>query len=114
MFPIVLTLALGPVGGIDSSRGETLPTATPGTSPVHQPPNSSTGHARITAPTRTIAATASPAPDRQAELAALPRGSDRWWALHDAIEAEADARLAKRLIICNGCFDEEEVTGTTR
>jgi hypothetical protein len=37
--------------------------------------------------------------------AALPDRSPEWWAVLNAIEAEEDARLAKILIICNGCFD---------
>ena len=37
--------------------------------------------------------------------AALPDRSPEWWAVLNAIEAEEDARLAKILIICNGCFE---------
>ena len=37
--------------------------------------------------------------------AALPDRSPEWWAVLNAIEAEEGARLAKILIICNGCFD---------
>ena len=36
--------------------------------------------------------------------AALPDRSPEWWAVLNAIEAEEDARLAKILVICNGCF----------
>lgn len=36
--------------------------------------------------------------------AALSDGSPEWWAELKAIESEEDARLAKILIICDGCF----------
>ena len=43
--------------------------------------------------------------NRETKLAALPDHSAEWWAVLNAIEAEEDARLAKILIICKGCFD---------
>lgn len=53
---------------------------------------------------------------KEAELAALPKHSPEWWSLHDAIEAEADAKLAKTLIICRGCLplDEDDRTGSIK
>ena len=36
--------------------------------------------------------------------AALSDRSPEWWAELKAIESEEDARLAKILIICDGCF----------
>jgi hypothetical protein len=36
--------------------------------------------------------------------AAPPNRSPEWWAILNAIEAEEDARLAKILVICKGCF----------
>ena len=74
---IPIMLALGASGGIGHSRGATLES--------------------------TAAASDRPAPG-PAALALLPKYSPQWWARHDAIEAEADARLAKALIICSGCF----------
>jgi hypothetical protein len=44
-------------------------------------------------------------PDREARLAAFPVHSPEWWVVLGAIEAEEDARLAKLLVICKGCFD---------
>ena len=45
------------------------------------------------------------ASDRETELAALPKNSPEWWALHDAIEAEDNTRLTKIMVICKGCLD---------
>lgn len=42
--------------------------------------------------------------DPESRLAALPVHSPEWWAVLAAIEAEEDARLAKVLVICRGCF----------
>ena len=43
--------------------------------------------------------------NREIKLAALPNHPPEWWAVLNAIEAEEDARLAKILVICKGCFD---------
>ena len=43
--------------------------------------------------------------NRETKLAAIPNHSPEWWAVLNAIEAEEDARLAKILVICKGCFD---------
>ena len=45
----------------------------------------------------------SKSPAREAELATFPEFSPEWRKINDEIQAEADARLAKRLIICRGC-----------
>jgi hypothetical protein len=37
-------------------------------------------------------------------LAKLPKNSPEWWALHDKIQAETDARLSRQLVICTGCL----------
>jgi hypothetical protein len=44
-------------------------------------------------------------PGPEIRLAAVAVHSPEWWAALSAIEAEEDARLAKVLVICNGCFD---------
>jgi hypothetical protein len=41
--------------------------------------------------------------ERERKLAALPKNSPEWWTLHNEMEADEDARLAKALIICHGC-----------
>ena len=41
-------------------------------------------------------------PDR---LAAFQVHPPEWWTILSEIEAEEDARLAKVLVICKGCFD---------
>lgn len=43
--------------------------------------------------------------DPETRLAPFPVHSPEWWAVLGAIEAEEDARLAKVLVICKGCFD---------
>jgi hypothetical protein len=49
-----------------------------------------------------------PPPDedarREAELSKLKPYSEQWWSVQDAIEQAAEAKLAKRLIICQGCM----------
>jgi hypothetical protein len=41
-------------------------------------------------------------------MAALPKYSPEWWSVHDAIELEADAKLAKAMIICRGCLPQND------
>jgi hypothetical protein len=48
----------------------------------------------------------------EAELAALKPYSPQWWSVRDAIDRAADAQLAKKLIICQGCFPSEHDDGT--
>jgi hypothetical protein len=43
----------------------------------------------------------------EAELAALKPYSPQWWSVRDAMDRAADAQLAKKLIICQGCFPSE-------
>ena len=45
------------------------------------------------------------------ELATLPSHSPQWWALHDRIERDMDAKLADALVICRGCQVDAEHTG---
>lgn len=114
---IPLTLALGAGAGIASARGETLTgTASDRPAPVHARPDLSAGNIAATTPARASAATASSPADRAAQLALLPTNSPEWWALHDAIDVEADQRLAKSLIICSGCFapDAAHQTGAIK
>jgi len=42
--------------------------------------------------------------NEEADLGGTPKYSDSWWKVHDKIEADADARLARKLVICQGCF----------
>jgi len=48
----------------------------------------------------------------EAELAALKPYSPQWWSVRDAIDRAEDAQLAKKLIICRGCFPSEHDDGT--
>jgi len=66
------------------------------------------GPAPLAAVKRTQAKHEKPKPadlDPETRLAAFPVHSPEWWAVLGAIEAEEDARLAKALVICKGCFD---------
>jgi hypothetical protein len=66
--------------------------------------------------THTVVASVEQPSDKGAELAALPKNSPEWWALHDEIEAAADTKLAKSLIICRGCLpsNADEQTGSIK
>ena len=63
-------------------------------------------------PTKDVAAKAEQPSNQEAELAALPKSSKEWWALHDQIEADADAKLARNMIICIGCLPPDADDGT--
>jgi hypothetical protein len=57
---------------------------------------------------RTQATSEKPIPanqNAQARLAALRAHSREWWTVLSEIEAEENARLARVLVICKGCFD---------
>lgn len=41
------------------------------------------------------------------ELVALKPYSTEWWSARDAIDRAAEAKLAKKLIICRGCMPSE-------
>ena len=43
--------------------------------------------------------------DRNRETVLAAHRSPEWWEVQNAIAAEEDARLAKILVICKGCFD---------
>jgi hypothetical protein len=43
-------------------------------------------------------------PDDEVVLAAVPKYSKEWVALYETIRARDDAKLARALIICRGCF----------
>ena len=63
---------------------------------------------RLAAVTGNQAKSGKPEPadlDPETGLAPFPVHSPEWWAVLGAVEAEEDARLAKVLIICKGCFD---------
>jgi hypothetical protein len=66
--------------------------------------------------TTSIKNTAEHPSEKDVELAALPKNSPEWWSLHDAINAEADAKLAKNLIICHGCLpsNSDDRTGSIK
>jgi predicted secreted hydrolase len=55
-------------------------------------------------PTGRSVAAADHSSNKEAELAALPKYSQEWWSVHDQIEVEADAKLARALVICRGCL----------
>jgi hypothetical protein len=53
--------------------------------------------------------------EREKLLAAQRPYSAAWWAIHDEIEADHDRRLARKLVICAGCWRDSppnDVTAT--
>jgi hypothetical protein len=103
---IPVTLALGGCAETAATRSQMFAgasAASNGLAPSPSNPSPGAIQRRKAAATATAVA----APDREAELASLRKDSPEWWALHDAIEKEADASLAKRLIICSGCFAKD-------
>lgn len=80
-----------------------------------RPPERSTRIVR-SKPTVTVAAKVEQPTDKGAELAALPKYSPEWWTLHDQIEADADAELARNIIICIGCLppNPDDRTGSIK
>jgi hypothetical protein len=40
----------------------------------------------------------------ESQLAALKPYSEEWWSVRDAIDRDAEVRLAKKLIICRDCM----------
>jgi hypothetical protein len=43
-------------------------------------------------------------PDDEVVLSAIPKYSKEWVALYETMRARDDAKLARALIICRGCF----------
>ena len=55
--------------------------------------------------------------EREKVLATLRPYSAAWWIVHDAIEADREKELTKKLAICRGCSlrsSEEDRTGSVR
>jgi hypothetical protein len=50
---------------------------------------------------------------REAVLAELRPYSAAWWVVHDEIEADREAKIAKKLVICRGCISSESQVGMT-
>lgn len=50
---------------------------------------------------------------REAVLTELRPYSAAWWVLHDEIEADREAKIAKKLVICRGCTSTESEIGLT-
>jgi len=53
------------------------------------------------------------AAEQEAALARLPKNSAEWWALHDKIQAENDAKLSRQLVICSGCLPPNAANQTS-
>lgn len=50
---------------------------------------------------------------REAVLAELRPYSAAWWVVHDEIEADREAKIARKLVICRGCISSESRVGMT-
>jgi hypothetical protein len=97
---LLLSSCCGIGGGCAVGPSAALP-AGDGLGPdlANQPPKR---EPRITGPSAMEAAQR--AAEQEAALAKLPKNSPEWWALHDKIQAETDARLSRQLVICTGCL----------
>lgn len=50
---------------------------------------------------------------REAVLAELRPYSAAWWVVHDEIEAAQETKIARKLVICQGCISSESQVGMT-
>lgn len=50
---------------------------------------------------------------REAVLAELRPYSAEWWVVHDEIETDREAKIARKLVICHGCIRSESQAGMT-
>ena len=55
-----------------------------------------------------VAEAAASIPDDEVLLASVPKYSKEWVALYETIRARDDAKLARAMIICRGCFPQDE------
>jgi len=73
----------------------------------HEPNNSYRPRTKAGQPATAVSATAQQPTAQEARLATLSRNSPEWWALNEAIAAEADGKLSRKLVICHGCLPPE-------
>lgn len=99
---ILVAFALGGCATADHSSRESLPGKSLAWTGLSEPARA---HRTMVnkEPADADSSTAS-VPDDEAALAAVPKYSKEWVALYDAMQARDDARLARALIICRGCF----------
>jgi hypothetical protein len=85
-----------------------------GRSPVSKRKNVEHVKAHVKARKTSETATAQVDPPNEVELAALKLYSTEWWSVRDAIDRAAEAKLAKKLIICRGCMpmQRDDQTGS--
>jgi hypothetical protein len=114
----LIALALTGCASNESFRRKSLSAAYFAASDAFQPspnrPKRSTRRVIYRQPSVTGAVTS--ASPKEAEFALLPKYSPEWWKIHDAIESDADAKLAKALIICRGCLSpkDDDQTGSIK
>lgn len=112
--PILVAFALGGCATADHSSRQSLPGKSYAWDGLGRDPNETVRPIRRKA--REVASSKPSAQDDEAKLAALPEYSKEWMALSEAIEARADARLARVMMICRGCLPpaEQDRTGSTK
>jgi hypothetical protein len=92
------------LGVICDARSYAYTIASPGG--LESLPESDANESGISRKTSESALSDDALPD-EGELAALKPYSPEWWSVRDAIDRDADAKLARKLIICRGCFAAE-------
>jgi hypothetical protein len=100
---ILAAFALAGCATADHSSREILPRNSIAWDGLGRDPNRPARGHRTTAakrPTDTALST----PDDEAVLAAVPKYSKEWVVLYEAMQARDEARLARAMIICRGCF----------
>jgi len=100
---ILAALALSGCAAADHDCREGLPRKLIAWDGLGRDPNEPVRAHRTLATKNPIDA-ASSIPDDEVVLAAVPKYSKEWVALYDTMRARDDARLARVLMICRGCF----------
>jgi hypothetical protein len=100
---ILAAFALAGCATADHSSREILPRNSIAWDGLGRDPNRP-ARSRRTIATKKPTDAASSTPDDEAVLAAVPKYSKEWVALYEAMQARDEARLARALIICHGCF----------
>ena len=100
---ILAALALPGCATADHNCREDLPRKLAAWDGLGRDPNEP-ARARRTLATKNPTDAASSIPDDEVMLAAVPKYSKEWVALYDTMRARDDARLARVLMICRGCF----------
>jgi hypothetical protein len=100
---ILAALALPGCATADHNCREGLPRKLAAWDGLGRDPNEP-ARARRTLATKNPTDAASSIPDDEVMLAAVPKYSKEWVALYETMRVRDDAKLARVLVICRGCF----------